>query len=571
MNLEASLGRHLISLDGSEGMDRLLSKVEPRLPEISAAWDARDFSKLGRALEQCAKASDASDIRAADFKLRCDYGSNYVFDAYVCSKIYEAIIEYLVKSDEAVVYEVANTISSIEPVQEVYAYDFIMRFLLIRLQLKRGMWKEAVANANINLSIFSACPHSQYCLYLALAQQRATVGLSDSPNVALQNLSDRFCDQPFRTLATKARREKNAVPDIYACHCPGLLPYPVSDGTDTQPVHDVWNGRAIQEIRRSVLDGDYTYCSRLNCPEILGGNLPKKAEIADPRLRDIIDNHKVALDDAPLTLSLSHDPSCNLACPSCRVDLFNIKNEQREKLDRFSDRILLPLMENAPVTLVLSGDGDPFGSKHYRQLLRSMDPARHSRVSIQLLTNGLLLTAREWDDLTNIHAMVGSISVSIDAAQADTYEDLRRPGKWSVITQNMDHLSRLRRTRKVPYVSINFVVQQKNYRQMPAFIEMTRAWGFDRALFLKIINIGSFTSDEFVESDVCDPRHPEHQDFLEVLRDPTMRWPEADLYTVKPYLTTAEAARPAPIPTADPAHFFSRSRLNEILKFMRVA
>jgi MoaA/NifB/PqqE/SkfB family radical SAM enzyme len=132
--------------------------------------------------------------------------------------------------------------------------------------------------------------------------------------------------------------------------------------------------------------------------------------------------------------------------------------------------------------------------------------------------------------------MIGAVCVSVDAAEAEVYEDLRRPGKWSVITQNLEFLSQLRRADRVPYVSLNFVVQQKNYRQIPAFIEMTRALGFDRALFLKLINIGSFTADEFVENDVCDPRHPEHQEFLATLRHPAVRWPEVHLFTLQPYL-----------------------------------
>ena len=546
--LRESLARNLVSKDGDIGLDRLVGRVEPHMAGLLRAWEDRDFLVLGPAIERCAKESDALDLSAADFKLRC----GRIEDTYVCSKIYEALLEYLSDLDESAIFEVAQTISYIDEAPKPFAFDYIMRLLLIRLQLRRGLTQDAIATANCNLSVLSSCSHTQYHLYVALLQQRTATGLTDSPNVALQNLSDRFCSQPFNTLASSAGRQPNlaisgpytkTVPNLYACHCPGILPYPVNDGTDTQGIDEIWNGAPIQEIRRSILDGDFTYCSRLNCPEILGGTLPKKDEITDPRLRDIIDNRKVILDDAPLTISLSHDPSCNLACPSCRLDILNINNKQREDLDRFSDRILLPLMEDAPVTLILSTDGDPFGSKHYRHLMRSFDPSRHSKVRIQFLTNGLLLTAREWDELTNLHSMVGSVSVSIDAAEASTYEDLRRPGKWSVITENMENLSRLRRAGKVPYVSLNFVVQKKNYRQMPAFVEMTKAWGFDRALFLKLINIGSFTTDQFVENNVCDPRHPEYQEFLAVLREPIMQSAEAELYTVKPYLAIAQAAR----------------------------
>ena len=552
------LARHLVSIDGAAGMARLLDRIEPHLAGLSAAWEARDFLAPALALDECAKASDAADLRASDFKLRVDcvgtaneHATN-LFDTYVRSKIYEALLEVLAGADENAIYEAVETITNLFDKTEPRIVDsllpsdlgYIMRLLLVRLQLRRGMATEAVATAKRNLAANSACPHTTRYLYYALTQQKATGRLTESPGVALQDLSDRFCSQPFDTLAStaQARQQKSGLPVLYACQCPGMLIYRVSDGTETQGINDIWNGSAIQEIRRSILDGDFTYCSRHYCSDILSGTLPKKNEIVDTRLRDIIDNHKVVSDGAPLTLSLAHDPSCNLACPSCRTSVYSVKNEQREALDRFSERILLPLMEDAPVSLILSADGDPFGSKHYRNLMRNLDPVRHSKVRLTLLTNGLLLTEREWDELTNIHAMVAAVSVSIDAAEADAYEYLRRPGKWSVLTPNLDNLSRLRRESKVPYVSLNFVVQQKNYRQMPAFVEMTRAWGFDRALFLKLVNIGSFTSDQLRENDVCNPLHPEYEDFLAVLRDPIMRWREAELFNVKPYLEIAETA-----------------------------
>lgn len=537
--INRNIERHLISTEGAEGMARFLERVRAHISPLVAAWDARDFAALGAAAMECAKTCDSEDLRAIDFKLR----SAGQRDTLVWSKLFEALIEALAGGDERVIFEAVEAAAATEG-----APDFIgffgspMRLLLIRLQLRRGLAAEAVATANKSLAVLSSCPHTQRYLYLALMQQRQAGERVEPRSVALQDISDRFCDQPFKTLATmgSTRFEKGTVPQLYACQCPAMLPYSVSDGTETQPIEDIWNGDAIQEMRRSILDGDFTYCSRFYCADILGGRLPKKNEVTNPKMRSVIENHRVVLDDGPRLLSLSHDPSCNLACPSCRKEIISIKNEQRDVLDRFSDRILLPLMEGARTTLVISGDGDPFSSKHYRRLIRNLDPVRHSKARVQFITNGLLLTEREWSELSNLHGMIGAVCVSVDAAEAEVYEDLRRPGKWSVITQNLEFLSQLRRADRVPYVSLNFVVQQKNYRQIPAFIEMTRAFGFDRALFLKLINIGSFTADEFVENDVCDPRHPEHQEFLATLHHPAVRWPEVHLFTLQPYLELSE-------------------------------
>ncbi len=347
------------------------------------------------------------------------------------------------------------------------------------------------------------------------------------------------------TLAGTRDNGLPAMPHVFVCACTGLLPFPVSSGTESRSAENVWNGPVIQEIRRSILDGDFTYCSKQRCPAIVNGQLPKRNEIRNPVWRDIIDNHRVITNRGPRAVNLGHDPSCNLACPSCRREVLAVKSNQRDILDVFNRDVLLPVMEDAEFTLMLAGDGDPFASKHYREILRNLDPVKHAKVRIILSTNGLLLTQKEWDDLAPIHHQIRAIGISIDAATAETYEDLRRPGKWSVLMQNLEFLSRMRKQGMGPRIVLRFVVQKKNYREMPAFVRMGRELGFDAIRFQQLFNVGSFTSADFRENNVCHPDHPAYHELIEILRDPLMKSREIDLNNViRPIFEAAQRCFP---------------------------
>jgi len=138
--------------------------------------------------------------------------------------------------------------------------------------------------------------------------------------ISIDDLSDHFCNRSFVTLASGSKLRQTGpgilpTPTLYACHCPGSVPYPVAGGQiGMTNAKQAWNGHEIKEIRRSILDGDLTYCHRAVCDEIVGDTLPKRDEITDPFLRDIIDNHRTHIEEKPTMITLGYDSSCTIAC-----------------------------------------------------------------------------------------------------------------------------------------------------------------------------------------------------------------------------------------------------------------
>jgi pyruvate-formate lyase-activating enzyme len=398
-----------------------------------------------------------------------------------------------------------------------------IQLLLGRLLLQAGDHNEAIEAANVALRLNAVCPDSQRLLFDALTAKRRVEPKADHPDISMADVSDRFCLKPFTSLVTGYAGKS------FLCDCPAYLPFESGNALEGRSANDLWNSPAAQEIRRSILDGDFSYCSRTLCGLLKEDLLPRRDDVTDPVLRDIIDNHTVYLDHGPQNVQLSHDQSCNLACPSCRNEIMTLKSSEQEPYNRSLNTVMLPMLESVRGTVMVSGGGDPFASKFYRSVLESLNERRFPDLRVAILTNGLLLTPKQWDALKPAHPMIGSIHVSVDAARPDTYADVRRPGNFARLLPNLEFLAE-RRKQGDFHLGLCFVVQRKNYAEMPEFVALGQRLGVDMIWFQRIVNFGSFTSQEIMDADVALATHPEHERFKEVLRHPLMSDPIVNLF-----------------------------------------
>jgi pyruvate-formate lyase-activating enzyme len=332
-------------------------------------------------------------------------------------------------------------------------------------------------------------------------------------------LAGRFCEHPFERLETQSRGR------VLFC-CPAWLPVPVGNLANGSP-EALWNSVAAQDIRRSILDGSFRYCSRIHCPRLTEENLPRVDEIADPSYRATIASRQTALPYPPRRMWLSHDRSCNLSCPSCRTSLIAARSAEVERLNEMAERVLLPLIAGTP-RVALTGSGDPFASRHFRWLIRQLTSGRFPGLRIDLQSNGLLLK-ESWREL-GLEGYAHTLLVSIDAAEAATYAVVRRGGTFTRLIENLEFAAELRRGRKLRRVRLDFVVQALNYREMPDAARLMRSFGFDGVKFQMLRSWNTYSPDEYARHDVGTPGHPEFQRFLAVLDDPALRGPDVEFY-----------------------------------------
>lgn len=375
-----------------------------------------------------------------------------------------------------------------------------------------------------------AIPLLQRALRMQAVCQTAQQLLARAGNGDVYDLRDRFCPLPFTHLSTSFKG------DAFACCCAAWVPYPIGNVIDAPSADAVWNSEVAIEVRRSIHDGDFRYCSRTLCSYLAARSLPKKSEIADPALRRIIDERRLVIDDAPAMVQLNHDPSCNLACPSCRPEIVTAgPAEQRTYVDA-AERVLLPLLSGMDGMVYISGGGEAFASAHYRKILSSLNRRDYPGLYVFLITNGQLLDERRWAEFSELPEMIGNLSVSVDAACAPTYERLRRPGRWDVLMENLEVMSRMRREGTIRRLQINFVVQADNFRELPDFIALGNRLGVDNFWLQRLTNYGSFAETAFARADVTSPLHPDHEELLSILRRPILADRRVDMDMLRPLL-----------------------------------
>ncbi len=350
-------------------------------------------------------------------------------------------------------------------------------------------------------------------------------------------LARTFCELPF----TFAEIHRDG--DVYLC-CPSYSGRRAVGNVFRDKPDAIWNSKMAQRIRAGVLDGSYSHCDHKACPAIAGRSLPPRQgfETCGGALAGVIRESMVALPRGPDIVKLCHDDSCNLSCPSCRRHTIVAGKDRQAALDRVVQDFILPFLVDTR-QLVLSGDGDPFASKHYRDVLKAT-AEKHPRLRIGLHTNGVLCDARAWDDC-RLRGRVDSVEVSIDAATAETYDVVRRGGDFARLKRNLAFLSGLRAAGEIKELEFSFVVQARNYREMPAFVEMATALGVDLIRFALIRywgrGLGTF---EFPRHCVWNRHHPQFDDFLAVLRDPRITDARVWAGDLLPFIAEARGAPP---------------------------
>ena len=361
---------------------------------------------------------------------------------------------------------------------------------------------------------------------------RRFLARTDGLAASSSSLTGRFCGAPFRQM------------DLYeygqlgVC-CITWLPTTVGD-LNRESVAEAWNSETARAIRESIFDGSFRYCDHAVYPRIQSGELPTLEEAAkDPELGPYVRGRRVELDAGPTFINLCNDPSCNLRCPSCRAGTIQYTAgpdyERRKRLlDTLVDEVFATPTARA-FTLNVTGSGDPFGSRMFREFLFALDGSRFPNLKINLQSNGVLFTPETWRRIAKIHTNLQGVLVSFDAASETTYAVTRPPGRWDVLLENTAHLAERRRAGDFDRLRLDFVVQLDNYTEMPDFVRLGRRLGVDQVSFSLLVDWETWPEATFRDKCIWRGDHPRFADFLDVLRDPLFDDPFVDLGNVTAY------------------------------------
>jgi hypothetical protein len=349
-----------------------------------------------------------------------------------------------------------------------------------------------------------------------------------------------FCSKPFtwfevsRGVPPGSAQDEEFRPAVegetFLC-CPNWLNKPVGNLLRSS-VEELWNGRAAADIRRSILDGSFEYCSRSQCPylQTQSGPVQPVAEVADPLMRRVIDEQLTMLPWGPLEINASYDRSCNLSCPSCRTHVI-MEHDRHDEIMEVQRKLNDEALKQARL-LYITGSGDPFGSPFFRSWLQTMKRADMPALeTIHLHTNALLWTPRVWETIPEeIRVLVRIAEISIDAATAATYAENRQGGHFDRLLQNLEFISaELRARGPLEWLGISMVVQRNNFQEMAEFVRLGQQFNVDSIYFSQLANWGTFGREDYRERAIHLPTHADHALFLERLKDPILSEPKVDL------------------------------------------
>ena len=256
----------------------------------------------------------------------------------------------------------------------------------------------------------------------------------------------KICNQPFDTCNIQVSGE------VYSCLCHRWMPVCIGNIFD-KDFFKVWHSNKVRDIRQGINQGDFSKCSEQECPNL--HNLPNKTQdlVASP---------------LPNKIMLTIDQSCNLACPSCRLQPIIDKNSANAK--KILDHVFgFYTKHDVPVEIFCDGYGDIFASKSYLTFFK--ENTLPNNVKLTITTNGT--TLHQYKDLIEkIHSNILSVVVSLDAGTPETYTQIRN----SDFEQVIDNCRWLHENNIVTHGQ--FVLQRKNQNEVVKYYELGHRLGF---------------------------------------------------------------------------------------------
>lgn len=255
-------------------------------------------------------------------------------------------------------------------------------------------------------------------------------------------------------------------------------------------IADVWNGDKFSRIRKRMLEeGAHAFCPH-TCPVLQGG---KKYENLDwyedldsggpirenaEKNEQEYEEQKTVLETKPRWVRFTYSYACNLDCYHCyqREDA-----TQRLKLSTdFMDQ-LPEYVETAQI--VYPFGGEPFFFSPVIDFLGSHNTNTETR--FLLITNATLLTDKVFGILERLP--ISTMAVSLDAANAASFDALRVRGRnanWDQVVTNLGRIADLRKRKDFEF-TVSMTLNSLNALEIEAFVDL--ALGYDAEPLIMLV------------------------------------------------------------------------------------
>jgi len=192
-------------------------------------------------------------------------------------------------------------------------------------------------------------------------------------------------------------------------------------------------------------------------------------------------------DYLPIKLDIENVSRCNFRCVMCQVSEWENGKRARDLQFHEFEQII---NENVGLLEIkIQGMGEPtMGRDDFFSMIRF---ARERFIWVRTVTNGSLL--HQNDNISKfLQSGVNEIQISIDGATQETFEKIRRGGKFRRVTENVKQLNVEARKLDLSITKMWTVVQNQNINELESLVELASALGFSSQVFsLDIVDWGN--------------------------------------------------------------------------------
>lgn len=311
----------------------------------------------------------------------------------------------------------------------------------------------------------------------------------------------KFCEKPFKSVYLAPDGE------VWPCgwmHCTLGNLYESS-------LDEIWHSGAAEQARESIRNGSFAFCRELSCP------FCERGELLDLSEQEIAEYQPL---DLPEDIVIANDRTCNIACTSCRKEVYCHPAEEREKIDGVLER-LLPIANKAK-SLDMNGQGEFLANSSFIRFLENLRPERED-FRINFETNGILFDEAHWERFAHLGDYYLSATITLNSLRREVFRYLS--GGFDQLDkelQNIKFLSKLRREGKFNFLRITMVVQDCNFWEVPEYISAFSQSGeyeIDSIQMKPLFKWFKMDEETYWFKNILNPLHPYHKEYLKILAD----------------------------------------------------
>lgn len=418
------------------------------------------------------------------------------YDPFAVYEVQNAVLTFLTKNDLKSILRI---------VEELIGISYEKRYLeaiRCRLLTEAEKYHEALIHAR-KLVRKNPTSFFENEIFYKTAIVATEAGIRIEEKLPPRDLTDRFCWSGMNYVWCGGK-DKDGSPLLAPCFR--------AVECAVRPTGDFSDGEDWKLFRDSIVDGSFRYCQKSQCPNIIGGWLPRKSECTHPDIKMVLEkdrNQPLAIEE----LHLSYDKHCNLKCPSCRTKIYTNTTDDNRCLDDFYSNNLAPIVAHAR-HLCLSGCGEALLSPHSKKILTELPGIAAPDLKVELRTNMTVLNQRTWESIGDGRRYIRHIAASIDGCTKETFEKLRYPAKWGTVLDNLSFVSELRRNHEIDLFEFHVVMQRDNIDELYDIAMLAIRLGADVVTYSKFVNWMGLDEETYAEVNPFWMEHPRHADLM---------------------------------------------------------